>query len=99
MKKLLSKDKRRGLEFNNTEKQHLILKSIFKNLNFFILVRWNAFIKLNSLSAYGSKVSLNPRCLNSINKKRFNKLTTFSRQSFLKLIRSGQISGIQKSSW
>jgi hypothetical protein len=58
-----------GLEFNKLEKQHLILKSIFKNLNFFISARWNAFIKLNSLEAYNYRVKLNSRYLNNINKK------------------------------
>jgi hypothetical protein len=38
------------------------------------------------------------KCLSSINKKRFNKLTTFSRHIFLKLIRQGVIAGIQKAS-
>ena len=77
----------------------IVLKSIFKNFNFFILIRWNAFLKLNTLSKNNSNVSLSTRCLYSINKKRFNKVTPFSRHVFLKLIRSGQISNVQKASW
>lgn len=100
MKKLKEKDKKTRVNFNNLEKQHFILKSIFSNLNFFILIRWNAFLKLESLIVRGnSKISTTYRCLNSSNKKRFNKLTTFSRNTFLKLIRSGHISGMQKSTW
>jgi len=99
MKKLLERDKKRRLEIKKVEKQYFILKSIFKNFNYFILIRWNAFLKLKNLTQNNSKVSMSARCLVSINKKRFNKLTTFSRYIFLKLIRSGDISGIQKSSW
>jgi ribosomal protein S14 len=99
MKKLLVKDKKLRYKLTNLEKQHLVLKSIFKNLNFFTLIRWNAFIKLHNLSASGNKNSLSNRCLHSINRKRFNKLTNFSRHTFLKLIRSGQITGLKKSSW
>ena len=100
MKKLLIKDKKLRLGIIKTENRHLILKSIFKNLNFFTLIRWNAFIKLHNLSKNnGNKNLLVNRCLYTVNKKRFNKLTNFSRHVFLKLIRSGQINGIKKSSW
>lgn len=99
MKKLLERDKKLRLQIKEIEKKNFILKSIFRNLNFFILIRWNAFTKLKNLSKGKSNVSLAPRCLYSINKKRFNKLTPFSRHVFLKLIRSGQIYSIQKASW
>lgn len=99
MKKLIERDKKLRLEIKKNEKQHYVLKSIFKNFNFFILVRWNAYLKLKSLTKTNSSVALSYRCLTSINKKRFNKLTVFSRHIFLKLIRSGNISGLQKSSW
>ena len=99
MKKLLEKDKSLRFNIKKTEKQHFILKHIFKNSSFFTLIRWNAFLKLKTLSLQGSKVSLASRCLKSINRKKFNKLTNFSRHVFLKLIRSGNVNGIQKSSW
>jgi len=99
MKKLLEKDKKLRLKIKQVEKRNFILKSIFKNFNFFILIRWNAFLKLKTLNKNNSAISLSPRCLSTINKKRFNKFTPFSRHVFLKLIRSGQISGVQKSSW
>jgi ribosomal protein S14 len=99
MKKLLKKDKKRRFIIKKLEKKFFILNSIFKNLNFFNLLRWNAFLKLKTLSHKSSKISLSNRCLYTINRKRFNKLTTFSRQVFLKLIRAGQISNIQKVSW
>ena len=99
MKKLLAKDKKLRFKILKFENQHLVLKSIFKNLNLCTLIRWNAFIKLHNLSNNGNKNSLYNKCLHSANKKRFNKLTNFSRHIFLKLIRSGQINGIKKSSW
>lgn len=99
MKKLLEKDKKLRIRIKQFEKKNFILKSIFKNFNFFALIRWNAFLKLKNLSKTTSFVSLSPRCLASVNKKRFNKLTPFSRHVFLKLIRAGQISSVRKSSW
>lgn len=99
MKKLIERDKKLRHEIRKTEKQNYILKSIFKNGNFFTLIRWNAYLKLNNLTKKNSSIALSYRCLGSINKKRFNKLTVFSRHIFLKLIRSGNISGLQKSSW
>lgn len=98
MKKLLEKDKSLRLKIKKVEKQQFILKSIFKNFNFFVLIRWNAFLKLKALSKNNSKVSVSPRCVSTINRKRFNKLTNFSRHTFFKLLKSGDISGFQKSS-
>jgi ribosomal protein S14 len=99
MKKLLEKDKKRCLKINKIDKKHFILKYIFKNSNFFFLIRWNAFLKLKILAKNNSKVSITNRCLYTVNKKRFNKFTTFSRHVFLKLIRSGYVSGLQKANW
>lgn len=99
MKKLLEKDKNLRNLIKKNEIQSLVLKSIYTNLNFFTLIRWNAYNKLATLTQSNNKISLINRCVFSINKKRFNKLTNFSRHIFLKLIRSGNISNIKKSSW
>jgi ribosomal protein S14 len=99
MEKLLIKDKKRRVNLKKTEIKHFIFKSIFKNLNFPILIRLNAFVKLAKLIKNNFQVAMSSRCLYSVNKKRFNKLTTFSRHIFLKLIRSGNISGIRKANW
>jgi hypothetical protein len=100
MKKLLEKDKAARTQIKEIEIKNIVFKSIFQNLNFLVLTRWNAFIKLSDLSStHRTKNSLTNRCVYSINKKRHNKLTNFSRQIFLKLIRSGQISSLKKSSW
>ena len=99
MKKLIEKDKKLRTSIKNSENKQFILKSIFKNSNFFILTRWKAITKLKSLGFKNSKISISPRCLKTINKKKFNKLTLFSRHVFLKLIRSGEISNMKKASW
>ena len=99
MKALLEKDKFLRIQLLKIENKHFILKSIIKNFNLFILIRWKAFLKLSLLAKSQSKVSLTNRCLQSCNKKRFNKLTGFSRHIFLKKIRSGEINGFRKSSW
>jgi len=99
MKKLIKRDKKRRLNIYLIEKEYFIIKYIFNNFNLFTLVRWSASEKLKSLLKNNSKTLLINKCLISINKKRFNKLTTFSRHVFLKLIRQGVITGMQKSSW
>ncbi len=99
MKQLLAKDKRFRSKLKLIEKKHFVLKFIFKNFNYSVLVRWLAFLKLELLTKNSSKVSLFNKCLVSKNKKRFNKLTVFSRHVFLKLVKTHVILGIQKSTW
>jgi hypothetical protein len=82
MKKLLEKDKNLRFNIKQFENQSFILKSIFKNTNFFVLVRWKAFVKLHLISSKFSKVALSARCITTINRKNFNKLTPFSRHVF-----------------
>ena len=99
MKKLIKKDKKIRHNIKLIEKKYFILKSIFINFNFFILIRWFVLLKIKVLSKNNSKISLINRCLSSVNKKRYNKLSVFSRHIFIKLLQSASISGIQKSSW
>lgn len=99
MKKLIIIDKKLRSNLKVYEQQYFILKIIFQNSNLFTLVRWNAYLRLKLLGKVSSSVSLSPRCLYTINRKRFNSLTPFSRYVFLKLIRSGELSGYGKSSW
>jgi hypothetical protein len=98
MKKLIEKDKKLRLYIYSNEKSYFIFKSIFKNSNFFNLLRWCIVDRLNLLLKNSSKTLLINKCLISINKKRFNKLTIFSRSIFLKLIRQGFVVGVEKSS-
>jgi ribosomal protein S14 len=99
MKKLIEKDKKLRNNILSIENKGFILKLIIKNSNFFTLVRWKAFLKLKELTENASNISVINRCLLSVNKKRFNKLTGFSRHIFLKIIRYGTIPGLKKSSW
>jgi len=98
MKKLVAKDNKiRYFSFNYIEKKRFVLKLIFKNFNFFNLIRWNALLKLELLTN-NSKISAVNRCLLTVNKKRHNILSVFSRHIFIKLIRKGLILNFQKSS-
>lgn len=99
MKKLLVKDKKLRIILKHQEKQYFVLKTIFQNSNLFPLIRWNAYLQLSILGSTNSIVSMSPRCIYTLNRKRFSKLTVFSRHVLLKFIRNGKISGFQKSNW
>ena len=73
MKKLIIKDKKIRHIFHKQEKERIILKTIFQNFNFFTLVRWNAFLKLQQLGRQGSEITFSNRCVYTINRKRLNK--------------------------
>ena len=99
MKKLFAKDRENRKTVKQLELEHFILKQISTNSNFLKTVRWNALDKLSNLPKKSSKTVLTNRCVKTINKKTFHKFTNFSRTVFLKLVQSGSISGIRKSSW
>lgn len=99
MKKLFAKDKKNRTIIKQLELKHFVLKQISTNANFFKIVKWNALYKLSNLSKQSSKTVVSNRCVKTINKKTFHKFTNFSRTVFLKLVKSGYISGIRKSSW
>lgn len=98
MKKLFVKDKEKRQSVKQKELKHFALKQISTNANFIKTVRWNALYELNNVKK-GSKTVLSNRCVKTINRKTFHKFTNLSRTVFLRLIKSGQISGIRKSSW
>ena len=99
MKKIFSKDKRNRNTVKNVELKHFILKQISNDSNFSKIITWNSFNKLTHLSSRNSKTYVSNRCVKTINKKTFNKLSNFSRPVFFKLVKSGRISGMRKSSW
>ena len=99
MKKIFAKDRKNRKTVKQLELDHFILKQISTNLNFLKTVRWNALHKLSDLPKRSSKTALSNRCVKTINKKTFHKFTNFSRTVFLKLVKSGYISGMRKSSW
>jgi ribosomal protein S14 len=99
MKKLFAKDKKNRKIVKQTELEQFILKQISTNSNFLKTIRWNALYKQSNLPKNSSKTSLSNRCVKTINKKTFHKFTNFSRTVYLKLVKSGYISGIRKASW
>nr|QYB22989.1 ribosomal protein S14 [Cylindrotheca closterium] len=99
MKKLFAKDQKNRQIVKKLELKNFILKQISANSNFSRTTQWNALSKLSSLTKRRSKTVLSNRCVKTINKKTFHKFTNFSRTVFLKLVKSGHISGIRKSSW
>lgn len=99
MKKLLEKDKKVRKEIKKLEKKKIVLKNISNNLNLPDLIRFNAFHSLNKISKQTSKNLISNRCVNTINKKKFNKFTHYSRIVFLKLARHKNIYGLNKASW
>ena len=99
MKKLFAKDRKNRKATKQLELKRFILKQISTNSNFLKTLRWNALNKLSSMQKTGSKTIISNRCVQTVNKKTFHKFTNFSRTVFLKLTKSGYISGLRKSSW
>jgi ribosomal protein S14 len=99
MKKQTQKDKKLRKSFDNRELSHIILKSIVKNENLSLLVKWNAILKLSNSLGSQNKTRFVNRCVLTNRKAKFNRIfKKFSRLSFLSLARSGAISGLKKSS-
>jgi len=99
MKKLLEKDKRIRKKIKKLEKKKFVLKMIQNNLTLPHLVRFNASYNLNKILNKISKPLISNRCLVTVNKRKFNKLTNFSRIFTLKLARNKKIYGLVKASW
>lgn len=99
MKKKLQKDIKIRKIFNQQELKHVILKSIVKNENLSLIVKWNAISKLSNFSGAQNQTRFVNRCVLSKGKAKFTRIfKKFSRLSFLLLARSGKISGLRKSS-
>ena len=99
MKKLIEKDKKIRKIIKNLEKKKFILKIILNNINLPHLLRFNALNNLDGLPKKASKTLISNRCVATINKKKFGKLTHYSRIFFLKLARNKKIHGITPASW
>ena len=99
MKKLVEKDKKIRQLVKNFEKKKFILKTISNNVNLPYLLRFNAFNNFNSMNKKASKTFISNRCIATINKKKFGKLTHYSRIFFLKLVRHKKIHGVTPTSW
>lgn len=99
MKKIIAKDITNRKKVKQSELERFVLKQIYANSNFFKMLRWNALDKLNKSLKHGSKTLLSNRCVKTINKKTFHKFSNLSRTVFLRLAKSGLISGLRKASW
>lgn len=99
MKKLVEKDKKVRKKIKTLEKKKFILKIIQNNLNLPYLLRFNALNNLNSITKQASKTLISNRCIATINKKKFGKLTNYSRIFFLKLAKNKKIFGLTQASW
>ena len=99
MKKLVRKDSfKRQFVFEN-EVKHFVLKNVNNNLNFTPKIRWKAALFMSKKFKNNNLQSLVNRCIITGRKKRINKLYSFSRIMFLKLVRFGYLNGLKKSSW
>lgn len=99
MKKLVEKDKKVRKSIKGLEKKKFILKIIQNNLNLPYLLRFNASNDLNIMTKKASKTLVSNRCITTVNKKKFGKLTNYSRIFFLKLAQNRKIFGLTRSSW
>lgn len=99
MKKLIEKDKKVRKYIKAFEKKKFILKLIQNNFNLPYLLRFNASNTLNSITKKASKTLTSNRCIATINKKKFGKLTNYSRIFFLKLAKNKKIHGLTRASW
>lgn len=100
MKKQIQKDLKIRKLYSKLELMSSVLKSITKNENFSLILKWNAGFKLANLPLKFNKIRFVNRCVLTSRKAKFNKkFQKFSRLSFLRLARSGFIVGLKKSSW
>ena len=99
MKKLIERDKKVRKNIKKLEKKKFIFKLILNNINLPYLLRFNASNNLSSLTKKASKTFISNRCIATVNKKKFGKLTNYSRIFFLKLARNKKIHGLTSASW
>lgn len=84
MKKKSQKDKKIRRFFNQQELNQIILKSIIKNENLSLVIKWNAISKLSNLLGDQNKTRFVNRCILTNRKAKFSKIfKKFSRLSFL----------------
>lgn len=96
MKKLFVKDKQNRKRCFFFNKKYFLLKILIKNIFIFLLIKYNIFLFYKFFFKKSFFISINNRCNNSYNKKRFIKYSFYSRHIFLKLIQNGKVFGIQK---
>ena len=100
MQKKSQKDKKIRKLFYQQELIQIFTKSIIRNENLSLIVKWKAILKLSNFSGNYNQTRFVNRCILTNRKAKFNNIfKKFSRLSLLRLARSGKISGLKKSSW
>jgi len=99
MKKLLRKDLSKRSSVMPHEKKLFVLKNIKNNYNFSISFKKKVSFNLSKAFKNNTLNQLTNRCIMTGRKKRLNKLFSFSRICFLRLVRTGYLFGLRKSSW
>jgi ribosomal protein S14 len=99
MKSIIQKDKIKRKKYLLFEINRFLLKSIIKNKNIWLSIKFNVILKLHDLSIQYTKTKINNYCIYTFRKKSILSKFRMSRLIFLNLSRFGQIAGIKKSVW
>lgn len=96
MIKLYKKNKKLINSFVNYTNQYFLLKLFIKNKLLNTLIKYNLILIQHTIFKKFSKVKIINKCCISINKKRFNNITLYSRFIFKKIVLNGKLFGITK---
>jgi len=99
MKKLVRKDSKKRARVFSREKKLFVLKNIGKNYSFSTEVKNKTRSNMSVNFEGNSLGQTTNRCVMTGRKKRLNRMFSFSRICFLKLVRMGHLFGFRKSSW
>lgn len=99
MKNLIERDKKRRNLVCKYEQKRSVLKYILSNRSLPAAVRWQAGVDLAGFSKNSSKTRLNNRCVLTGRGKAVCRAFRLSRIMVRTFAHSGNISGLQKSSW
>jgi len=99
MKSIIQKDKIKRKKYLLFEINRFLLKSIIKNKNIWLSIKFNVILKLHDLSIQYTKNKINNYCIYNFRKKSLLSKFKMSRIIFLNFSRFGQISGVKKSIW
>lgn len=99
MKKLIFRNKKLRNIIKNFKNLYFILKSIIKNMFIFLYFKYKILLFFkNNLHITYSYTGLK-FCILSLSKKRFNKISFYSRQILGKKVQNGEMVGIIKQLW
>lgn len=95
--KFIKKDQNLRHYFKKFSVEYFLLKLILKNNYIFVLNRLKALVIIKFTRIFVTAIF--NRCIVSFNKKKYNKLTNYSRIVLLKKIYKNECLGFQKSLW